>query len=160
MASEITVTSEQFGIADEIPLSAAHQSVGGKNRSPQLAWSGVPAEAKSLAVTCWDPDAPTTVGFCHWVRFDIPASVTSLEEGAGTQAGVGVDGFTDWGESRYGGMAPPAGDPPHHYQFTVYALATETTGLDERTTYARFRFATGGDVLAVGTLTGRFAVAG
>lgn len=159
MASEITVRSEQFGIGDDLPSSAAHPSVGGANRSPQLSWQGVPEGTKSIAVTCWDPDAPTTVGFSHWVRWGIPPSRTSLDEGAGTEEGEWTDGFTDWGESAYGGMAPPAGDPPHHYQFTVYALDSDDLGLDERTTYAKFRFLTGGHVLAVGTLTGRYAVA-
>jgi Raf kinase inhibitor-like YbhB/YbcL family protein len=160
MASEITVTSEQFGIGDDLPTSAAHQSVGGDNRSPQLSWSGLPEGTESLAVTCWDPDAPTTVGFSHWVRFDVPASRTSFDEGAGTAAGDWVDGITDWGDHGYGGMAPPAGDPAHHYEFTVYALDVPSLGLDEQTTYAKLRFAMRGHVLAVGTLTGRYAVAG
>jgi len=158
MATEITVTSEQFGIGDPLPASAAHQSTGGANRSPQLSWSGLPEGTKSVAVTCWDPDAPTTVGFSHWVRFDIPASQTSLAEGAGTEKGKWIDGLTDWGEHGYGGMAPPAGDPPHHYEFTVYALDVEALGLGEQTTYALFRFAIRGHVLAVGTLTGRYAI--
>lgn len=158
MAQELVVTSEQFGIGEDIPTSAAHSSAGGDNVSPQLSWSGAPEGTKSFAVTCWDPDAPTTVGFCHWIRFGLPPTVMSLDEGAGTKTGDWTDGFTDWGESAYGGMAPPPGDPPHHYQFTVYALDTESADLDEHATYARFRSATGRHVLAIGTLTGRFAV--
>ncbi|HUA94208.1 MAG TPA: YbhB/YbcL family Raf kinase inhibitor-like protein [Acidimicrobiales bacterium] len=158
MATEITVTSEQFGIGDTLPASAAHQSTGGQNRSPQLSWNGLPEGTKSVAVTCWDPDAPTTVGFSHWVRFDIPASQTSFDEGAGTEKGQWIDGLTDWGDHGYGGMAPPAGDPPHHYEFTVYALDVDSLGLGEQTTYALFRFAIRGHVLAVGTLTGRYAI--
>jgi Raf kinase inhibitor-like YbhB/YbcL family protein len=158
MASEIQVSSAQFGTGEDIPLSAAHPSVGGSNKSPQLTWSGIPAEAKSLAITCWDPDAPTGVGFSHWVRFDIPVDCDGMDEGAGTADGDWTDGFTDWGESEYGGMAPPADDPPHHYRFTVYALDTDSLGLDDHTTYARFQFAAGTHVLAVGTLTGHFGV--
>jgi Raf kinase inhibitor-like YbhB/YbcL family protein len=159
MASEsLVVTSEQFTDGNEIPASAAHGAVGGANRSPQLSWTAGPQGTKSYAVTCWDPDAPTTVGFSHWVRFDIPATVTSLPEGA--LEGDGTHGFSDWGESAYGGMAPPAGDSPHHYQFTVYALDVEHTGLDDHTTYAKFRFATKDHVLASGTLVGLYAVPG
>jgi Raf kinase inhibitor-like YbhB/YbcL family protein len=150
----LQVTSEQFEEAGEIPISAAHPFVGGANRSPQLSWSGLPTSAKSLAITCWDGDAPTSVGFCHWVRFGIPISYASLDEGAGTVAGDWTDGFTDWGERRYGGMAPPAGDAPHHYEFNVYALDYEPTDLDRNTTFARFRFAIRQHVVGLGTLTG------
>lgn len=158
--SEITVTSEQFQHEGQLPTSAAHPAVGGQNRSPQLSWSAVPEGTRSIAVTCYDPDAPTTVGFVHWVRFGIDPSERSLDEGAGTAGGPGTDGFTDWGERQYGGMAPPAGDAAHHYHFTVYALDSETLGLDPDTTYAKFRFLTRGHVLATGTITGRYAVEG
>lgn len=158
MAGTISVTSAQFVQDGELPLSAAHPAVGGQNRSPQLSWSGVPEGTRSIALTCWDPDAPTTVGFTHWVRTGMAPSATSLGEGAGTEQGEWVDGFTDWGEHHYGGMAPPAGDEPHHYHFTVYALDVDGSGFDKHTTYAKFRFMIRGHVLAEGTLTGRYAV--
>ena len=151
----LEVRSSQFGEDETIPTSAAHSMVGGENTSPDLSWSEGPAGTKSYAVTCHDPDAPTTVGFTHWVVFDIPTSVHSLRAGA---APPGVSGFTDWGESAYGGMAPPAGDDPHHYQFTVYALDTDSLPLDASTTYAKFRFLIRGHVLASGTITGRFGL--
>lgn len=157
---EITVRSQQFEDSQPMPRSAAHESVGGQNRSPQLEWSGVPAGTKSLALTCWDPDAPTTVGFTHWVRVGMPTSLEELTEGAGSEDGEWEDGITDWGEQGYGGMAPPGGDPPHHYQFTVYALDAEAKelGLDGHSTYAKLRFLIRGHVVASGTLTGTFAV--
>jgi Raf kinase inhibitor-like YbhB/YbcL family protein len=154
----LKVTSEQFQDGTAIPDSAAHGDVGGKNRSPQLAWSEGPLGTRSYAVTCWDPDAPTTVGFCHWIRFDIPPDCHVLEEGVGVEGDNGSDGFTDWGESQYGAMAPPAGDKAHRYRFTVFALAVETTGLDATTSYAKFRFATKDQIVTQGTLEGHYAV--
>ena len=158
MAGALTVTSNQFGEDGQLPERAAHPSVGGQNRSPQLSWSDIPEGTVSIAVSCWDPDAPTTVGFCHWVRTGIAPTATSLDEGAGTADGPWTDGFTDWGEHHYGGMAPPAGDAPHHYRFTVYALDIDGSGFDRHTTYAKLQFMIRGHVLAQGTLTGRFAV--
>ena len=161
-AGRLTVESGQFGDDGEIPATAAHSMAGGENRSPGLSWSAVPDGTKSLAVTCWDPDAPTTVGFSHWVRFGIPPTARELPEGSGTQEGEWTDGLTDWGERGYGGMAPPPGDPPHHYRFTVWALDAEAgeLGLDESTTYAKFRFLARGHVLASGEVTGLFAAGG
>lgn len=155
----ITVRSDQFEDGERIPRRAAHTMAGGENVSPQLAWDGVPEGTKSIAITCWDPDAPTTVGFTHWVRTGIAPTVTAMPEGAGTATGDWTDGITDWGDAGYGGMAPPEGDPAHHYHFTVYALDAPagTLGLDQTATYAKFKFLTRQHVLASGRLTGLYA---
>lgn len=160
--SDIKVTSTLFADGERIPAAAAHSMAGGDNISPDLSWTGVPDGTRSLAVTCYDPDAPTTVGFSHWLLFDLDPSTTSLEAGAGAKGSNpgGVLGFTDWGESQYGGMAPPPDDPPHHYIFTVWALDVPSLGVDETTTYAKFNFVTRGHVLAKGTLTGLFGSGG
>ncbi|MFN2459862.1 MAG: YbhB/YbcL family Raf kinase inhibitor-like protein [Candidatus Velthaea sp.] len=131
----------------------------GDNRSPDLAWSGAPDGTKSYAITMYDPDAPTTVGFWHWILFDVRASETSIAAGAGKkhhQPHGSTLGFTDFGSREYGGPCPPPGDPPHRYQINVYALDVDKLGADDTTTGAKLMFMMRGHVLAKGTLEGTY----
>ncbi|MHB2023684.1 MAG: YbhB/YbcL family Raf kinase inhibitor-like protein [Mycobacteriales bacterium] len=156
--AELKVRSDLFEEGASIPKSAAHTYAGGENISPDLSWEGVPEGTASIAVTCYDPDAPTTVGFVHWVLFNLDPATRSLPAGAGAKGKNpqgSVLGYTDWGVSEYGGMAPPPGDPPHHYQFSVYAL-DDKLSLDSAATYAIFRFMAREHTLAMGTLTGTY----
>jgi hypothetical protein len=131
-----TVTSTD--IADGETLPAPQRSgifgAGGEDRSPQLSWSGFPAETRSFVVTCYDPDAPTASGFWHWAVVDIPASVTELPSGAGDESGSGLpEGAfqltNDAGLARYLGAAPPPGHGPHRYFFVVHAVDVESLGI-------------------------------
>ncbi|MDY8137687.1 YbhB/YbcL family Raf kinase inhibitor-like protein [Aquimarina sp. 2201CG5-10] len=110
----------------------------GKNESPQLSWKNVPEGTKSFAVTMYDPDAPTGSGWWHWLVFDIPANVNELVSNAGdiklnlTPEGA-IQSITDYGAMGYGGPCPPEGHGLHQYIITVYALKTNTLGLNENT---------------------------
>lgn len=121
------------------------QVLAGGDVSPQLSWSGFPAETRSFAVTCFDPDAPSGSGWWHWVLFDLPADVTSLPTGAGSgdfpglPAGA-IHGRNDYGTKNFGGAAPPPGHGPHRYVFTVHALSVEKLGLDSDTSAAAIGF--------------------
>ncbi|HEY1332971.1 MAG TPA: YbhB/YbcL family Raf kinase inhibitor-like protein [Myxococcaceae bacterium] len=156
----LKVSSQVIQEGKAIPMSAVYTGAGGQNVSPDLSWGAPPPGTQSLAITCHDPDAPTTVGFTHWVLFNLPADLRALPAGAGAPGKApkgAVLGFSDYGESAYGGMAPPPGDPPHRYQFTVWALDVPTlAGAGSTTTYAKFRFMIRGHVLAQGTVTGTF----
>jgi Raf kinase inhibitor-like YbhB/YbcL family protein len=104
------------------------------NTSPQLSWEPGPEGTQSYVVTCFDPDAPIVSGFWHWVVCDIPASVTSLEVGAGASDDTLPEGAfhvrNDGGGMAYMGAAPPAGDQVHRYFFVVHAVTEPTLGVD------------------------------
>jgi Raf kinase inhibitor-like YbhB/YbcL family protein len=133
----------------------------GGNVSPSIAWSGAPAATKSFALSVYDPDAPTGSGFWHWVVFNIPPSVTSLPKGAGDAskglmpAGA-VQSRTDFGVPGWGGPCPPAGDKPHHYHFTVFAVDVDHLDLNADTSAAVVGFMLHFHTVAKGTLTGLY----
>ncbi len=107
---------------------------GAQNVSPQLSWSGFPADTQGFAVSCFDPDAPTPSGFWHWMLVDVPVTTTQLPTGAGS-AGGSLPGNAfhvrnDWSSADYGGPYPPDGDRPHRYFFVVHALDVDTLGVD------------------------------
>lgn len=106
----------------------------GENISPDLSWENAPKGTKSFAVTVYDPDAPTGSGWWHWVVFDIPKDKTSFETNFGAKEHKGViQSLTNYGTTGFGGACPPKGDKAHQYIFTVYALDTNTLGLDKNT---------------------------
>lgn len=131
-----TVTSSDVSDGQPLPPKHAYDGAadGAENLSPQLSWSGAPEGTKSFVVTCYDPDAPTPSGFWHWALVDVPASVTSLDSGAG-KAGASLPGSAfhvrnDWSSKDYGGAYPPDGDRPHRYYFVVHAVDVESLGVD------------------------------
>ena len=133
-----TLTSKNLG--GEATLKEEFNGFGciGKNESPQLSWKNAPEGTKSFAITMYDPDAPTGSGWWHWVVFDIPTSTTDLVSNAGdiklnlTPEGT-IQSITNYGAQGYGGPCPPQGHGLHQYIITVYALKTDTLGLDKNT---------------------------
>jgi phosphatidylethanolamine-binding protein (PEBP) family uncharacterized protein len=113
-----TVTSTD--VTDGQPLPPAQMSgifgvPAGEDLSPQLSWSGAPAETKSYTVTMYDPDAPSGSGFWHWALADIPASVTGLPAAAGDGTGehLPAGAFHLRNDARLArciGAGPPPGD--------------------------------------------------
>ena len=130
---------------------------GGQDISPQLTWSGFPAETESFVVSMYDPQAPTGSGFWHWVVADIPADTTSLPADAGapdaTQLPTGAFQLAgDAGAQQYVGGAPPAGSGVHEYYVTVTALSAAKTGLGQNASAAYLGFTIAGQTLARATL--------
>jgi Raf kinase inhibitor-like YbhB/YbcL family protein len=128
-AQSISLTSAEIKEGATIANEQVFKGFGctGDNISPSLSWSRAPAATKSFAVSIYDPDAPTGSGWWHWVVFNIPPGTTSLPKGAGDvkkklMPKGAIQSRTDFGADGYGGPCPPAGDKPHHYQITVFAV--------------------------------------
>jgi Raf kinase inhibitor-like YbhB/YbcL family protein len=101
----------------------------GGNVSPTLAWHGAPAGTKSFVVMMYDPATPPDSGWWHWIVYDLPASASGLPAGAGSPGSTLLPGGAKQGkpdgdapEARYYGPCPDAGDKPHRYRITLYAL--------------------------------------
>ncbi|WP_455888026.1 YbhB/YbcL family Raf kinase inhibitor-like protein [Pseudomonas rustica] len=100
----------------------------GKNIAPSFSWSNAPAGTKSFVLTIYDRDAPTGIGWTHWIVANIPASVSSLSTGidaSGKNLPKGaLQPRTDFGVSGYGGPCPPKGST-HNFEITLTALKVE-----------------------------------
>lgn len=144
----ITVTSAAFGEGEPIPTV---YSCRGRNVSPPLSWSGIPADASALALVVDDPDAPRGT-FTHWVVVDFAPTTTSLGEGEAPPGGIQAKNSA--GNPRYMGPCPPSGT--HRYRFTVYALS-DRTGLKDGSGLDEAQRAIADHAIAQGTLTGTFA---
>ncbi|MGE5320984.1 MAG: YbhB/YbcL family Raf kinase inhibitor-like protein [Hyphomicrobiaceae bacterium] len=121
--TSMELTSSAFAPNTDIP---SLYTCEGHDRSPPLAWAGIPAGTKSLALIVDDPDAPDPAApkrtWVHWVLYNIPPDTPGLAAGmtpanlpAGTRAGL-----NDWKREDYGGPCPPIGR--HRYFHKLYAL--------------------------------------
>ena len=148
----ITLTSTAFVDSGMIPVD---YTCDGRNVSPPMAWTNVPAGTKSLALICDDPDAPMGT-WVHWVLFNIPPKVHELSRDIppdkvltnGTKQGI-----TDFRRIGYGGPCPPGGT--HRYFFRIYALDTELMQ-EPGITKAELLKAMKDHILAEGQLMGRY----
>ncbi len=152
----LSLTSPAFRSGANIP---AIHTCDGANISPPLAWSGVPPDAKSLALIIDDPDAPDPAApqrtWVHWIVYDIPANVSGFPQGARSQElPLGAHaGSNDWHKSDYGGPCPPIGR--HRYFHKLYALDTVLPDLGNPTK-AQLEKAMEGHVIELAELIGLY----
>ncbi|MET9326794.1 YbhB/YbcL family Raf kinase inhibitor-like protein [Tsukamurella sp. NPDC003166] len=155
---ELTSSTVADGATLATPQLSGIFGAGGDDVSPQLSWSGFPAETKSFVVTLYDPDAPTGSGFWHWAVANIPAAVTSLAEDAGNgEPGSLPEGAVtlnnDGGLGRFLGAAPPPGTGAHRYMIVVHALSVERLDLPEGASPAFLGFNLLGTAIARARIT-------
>lgn len=147
--TQLSLTSPAFTEGGAIP---AKYTCDGDNISPPLAWGQGPAGTAAWVLIAEDLDARL---WTHWLVVNLPAEITSLDEGASGNLPEGtIEGSTDFGPASYGGACPPAGGE-HRYSFTLYALS-ERLELGAEVNAAPIRAAMFGKVLAEAKLTGKY----
>jgi len=152
----LALTSTAFSHNGAIPKTFTCQ---GQDISPALAWSGLPAGTKSLALIVDDPDAPDPaapqVTWVHWVLYNIPPTASGLAQAVAPAAlPPGTrEGTNDWKRTGYGGPCPPIGR--HRYFHKLFALDVVLPDL-KRPTKAALERAMKGHVLATFELIGTY----
>jgi len=155
-AMTLTLTSPAFAPLGAIPRL---HTCDGADLSPPLAWSGVPAGTKSLALVVDDPDAPDPaaprVVWVHWVLYDLPPASAALAAGTTAQTlPPGTrEGLNDWRKTGWRGPCPPIGR--HRYFHKLVALDIVLPDLHHPDKAALER-AMAGHVLARAELVGTY----
>ncbi len=147
----IKVESPAFENGEIIPVK---YTCDGEDISPEMIWSNIPSETKSLVLIMDDPDAPMGT-FTHWIVYDIPTRLNHLPEDLPKVAEIETlkQGINDFRNVGYGGPCPPPGKP-HRYFFKVYALDVSSLGIPGGMTREIVEERMQGHVIAEGYLMG------
>ena len=160
MASVMSITSPEFEQNGRIPSKFTCD--GDRSVNPALIFSGIPENAKSLALIMDDPDVPKTLHadgvFDHWVLFNIPPPPAGGTQGVPEGQTVGTAGANGRGDKAYTGPCPPPQYEPseHRYIFVLYALDS-TLALNAGATKQEVLKAMEGHILAQARLVGRYS---
>ncbi len=156
MENSMGLTSSAFAQGASIPK---RYTCEGEDQSPPLAWCGLPAAARSLALIVDDPDAPDPAAprmtWVHWVLYNLPPETTHLDAGIAPSAlpSGTLQGRNDWKRTGYGGPCPPIGR--HRYFHRLYALDARLPDL-KQPTKDQLLTAMQGHVLAQAELVGTY----
>ena len=148
----LKIISAAFKEGQPIPRS---YTCSGVNVSPPLEWSGMPANARTVAIVCEDPDAPSGT-WVHWVLYNLPADNIGLVENLPATENLvagGFQGTNDFQKIGYGGPCPPSGT--HRYFFKIYGVDGELP-LKAGATKAELEKAMEGHVVAQAQLMGTY----
>ena len=156
----ITVTSPAFKHGFPLPVD---YTADGKNISPPIMWSNLPAGTKEIALIHEDPTAPTPQPFVHWIVYKIPPTAKGLPENLPGDATTpmpaeiagAVHGTSGFRRAMYRGPAPPKPGRVHEYHFIVYALDAPLE-LAPGATKAQLLEAMKGHILGQGEIIGTY----
>jgi len=147
--SHLKMTSPAFQDHKFIP---PEYTAEGKDISPPLVWENIPEGTRSFALISDDPDAANGM-WVHWVLYNIPPTLTHIDEGGKNLPSSVVLGTNSFGNLGYNGPNPPQG--VHHYHFNLYALDAPVP-LKKGATNKELLEAIDDHILDVVTLTGLY----
>jgi Raf kinase inhibitor-like YbhB/YbcL family protein len=139
------LTSSAFDDGQEMDQKYGKRS---QNISPPLDWEDAPDGTRSFALVCVDIH-PVAREYVHWLAADLSPQISSLPEGAASRRNPGFTEITP-----YAGPFPPSGT--HDYEFTLYALRTDSFGIRPGASLQEFRRTAEQNCLATATLIGKF----
>ena len=182
-STSLEVSSTAFSEIRPRKRIPRESSCYGANVSPPLDWSGVSANAKSLALIVEEPEERLSSvnkqnysfvpsgGSVHWLLFNIPSDATTIAEGIPTTTGVlpdgSIQGMNSFGQIGYSGPCPSpsvvvywtsnkqSSDSPREYYFRLYALDS-MLDLAAGATKADLTAAMEGHIVASGETLGKF----
>jgi Raf kinase inhibitor-like YbhB/YbcL family protein len=157
MDMSMMLFSPDFVDQGQLPNKSVAAALGGKDIPPVLHFEGVPVDAKSLALTCYDPDAPTGSGFWHWIVVNIPVKASGkFDESVASSLTSATVVVNDASVTGFSGALPPPGDSAHRYVFSLHALSIDRIDANSMPqAYARFHIMT--SEIGRATITARFA---
>ncbi|MCE4624783.1 MAG: YbhB/YbcL family Raf kinase inhibitor-like protein [Desulfurococcales archaeon] len=124
----------------------------GRDKAPTVTVSGIPSDAKALALVMYDPDAPIGT-FVHWLLVvKGPFNSDTVQ----VTSDMGVEGRNDFRSIGYGGPCPPRGHGDHRYFILVMALDKEPT-LHQGFTVKDLKKEVEGNVIAWGYVMGKYS---
>lgn len=120
-----------------------------QNISPPLAWEDAPEGTRTFALALVDRH-PVARNYVHWLVSDIGPEVTSLPEGVASKPDQSFLNEV----TQYAGPFPPSGT--HDYEFTLYALNTDSLRVPAGATLEAFTQAAEQNSLAAARLVAKF----
>jgi len=145
--AKLVVTSSAF---EPNAPSPAKYTCDGADVPPPLAWTGVPAGAKSLVLLV--DDASRKTPWNQWIVWNLPPTTGGLPEGGALPAAA-RQGPNDYQKTAWTGPCPSSSGAREYY-FQVFALDVELgAGPFARKALVE---AMAGHVVAEGTLVGTY----
>lgn len=142
---KLKISSQAFTEGGMIP---ERYTCDGENINPELNWSNLPENTRSIALIVEDPDAPKGV-FVHWLVWNIP-TVSGIQ----ANSSPGEEGSNSWNSKEYAGPCPPVGEK-HRYIFRLFALDS-TLNMDPESKKEGLMEAMRNHVLGEGHLMGYY----